>query len=151
MEIMVSIAIIALLTGIIAANLSGSKSKARDSQRVSDIGQIQLSLSLYYDRCGQYPATLSTSASTGCPSGVTLGTFISSVPTPPAGASQTAYDYVLQTLSSTNVNYVLHATMEKPNVATQKGLSALPSWVSGNPFTCSSNVDTSLNYCVTSN
>lgn len=149
-ELIVSISIIAILSGLMLTNTSGSRAKARDAQRVSDLSQLQLALQLYYDRCNQYPASLATSASTGCPSGATLGTFISTIPTPPAGTSQTSYDYATQTVSSLLVNYVLHATLEQANVAVQKGLSALPSWVSGTPFSCS-NTSTSVDYCVTSN
>lgn len=151
-ELLVTIAIIVALTGIILANIGGSRSKARDATRVSDVGQIGLALNLYYDRCGQYPASLDASASTGCPSGVTLGSFISQIPTPPAGVQGvTAYDYAtLSSSGGTPVNYVLHTVLEGSNVAVTKGLSSMPSGSWSSTYTCS-NLDTSINYCITSN
>lgn len=152
-ELIVVVAMIGLLSAIIYPNISGSRGKGRDAQRVSDLGQIQLALSLYYDRCGQYPSSLVTTANTGCPTGITLGSYMTTIPTPPAGAGQTSYDYATLTVSSTIVNYVLHAVLEQANVAVVKGLNAMPSAGTGTwstTYTCS-NAATSLNYCVSAN
>jgi prepilin-type N-terminal cleavage/methylation domain-containing protein len=59
-ELLVVIAIIGILTSIILASLSGAKSSARDAKRISDIKNIQTSLSLYYNDNLQYPLILST-------------------------------------------------------------------------------------------
>ena len=158
-ELLVVITIIALLTGVIASSVSGPRGKARDSQRVSDLGQLQLALSLYVDRCGQYPTSVlagstyviniasSCTTSTGT---VTMGTYINAIPTPPTGASQTGYDYATYTNSSSQVvNYVLHAKLESANPASSRGLSATPSgagWAN-NSFTCA-NTSTATDYCV---
>jgi len=150
-ELIVVVAIIGILSGIIIPNLSSSRAKARDAQRISDVGQIQFAIQLYYDRCGQYPNTLVLSASNGCPSGVTLNTFIAQIPTPPAGAEQTVYDYSITPTSGSVINYVIHAILEQYNVAILKGLSGFPSsgtWSA--TYTCS-NSSSSTNYCVTSN
>ncbi|MDB5238917.1 MAG: gspG [Candidatus Parcubacteria bacterium] len=168
-ELLVVITIIVLLTGIILKNLSGSRGKARDAQRVSDLAQLQLALALFMDRCGEYPtgATLATTmTSTKCPSGVTLGTYIAQIPVPPAGASQAAYDYTYYRITSTGlrVNYVLHAKLESPNAAVAKGLAASsisdPSssqntapngWsqaANSPPYSNCSNALTSVDYCV---
>ena len=106
-ELLVVIAIIALMTGIIVTNLSSSRGKARDTKRISDVGQLQLTLELFYDRCRQYPSSLVTTDNAGgtCPSGITLGSYISQIPTSPTG---TAYDYVTNT---TKTDYVLHTTL----------------------------------------
>ena len=152
-ELLVVVAIIGVLAAIIYPNIAGSRGKARDAQRISDAGQLQLSLSLFYDRCGQYPSSLSTSANNGCPTGVTLGTFINSIPTPPTGTTQSSYDYATLTVSSVIVNYVIHAVLEQYNAATAKGLSAMPAAGSGSwsaTYTCS-NSSTSLDYCVSAN
>lgn len=97
-ELMVVIAIIGILTAIISANFGISKSKARDAKKISDIAQLQLTLELYFDRCDSYPNTLDLTA--GCGGGITLGTFISTLPKD--GALNYMYassgsDYVLQT------------------------------------------------------
>lgn len=127
-ELLVVITIIAILTAIILPDLAGSKVKARDAQRVSDLSQIQLILEEYFDRCQQYPSTLSTAANNGCSSltpSVTLGTFITQIPVPPSGPA--AYDYA--TLSDNSsparpMSYVLHTSLESTSPATLKGLSS---------------------------
>ncbi|MEK7613171.1 MAG: type II secretion system protein [Patescibacteria group bacterium] len=54
-ELLVVIAIIGILATIIVANVSGSKSKSRDSRRVADVKEIQLALEVYYNDNGKYP------------------------------------------------------------------------------------------------
>ncbi len=167
-ELLVVIAIIVLLTGIIVSTLSGSRGKARDAQRVSDLAQLQLALSLFIDRCGEYPtgATLATSmTSSRCPAGITLGTFIGQIPIPPAGAGQAAYDYTYyRPTGGLRINYILHAKLESTNAAVAKGINAGsiydPSssinpapfgWsqaADSPPYTLCSNGGTSVDYCV---
>ena len=168
-ELLVVISIIVIMTGIILNNLSGSRAKARDAQRISDLGQLQLALALFVDRCGEYPSqgTLSNAmTSAKCPNGETLGTYIQ-VPKPPAGASQNDYDYTVYRLKSSGyrVNYVLHAKLEKVNAASSKGLdysaindptSASPNeapygWgqaANSPPYSNCSSGAASLDYCV---
>lgn len=146
-EVIVAITIVAILTAIIMPNLSSSRAKARDGTRISDVSQLQGAMALYYDRCGEYPSSLAVSANNGCPSGVTLQTYISQIPTAPGGVS---YGYATQTSGTVVVNYVLHTTLEYANAAVVKGLSAMPSGTWSATYTCS-NADTSKDYCVTSN
>ena len=98
-ELLVTIAIIAILTAIITANFATARSRSRDAKRISDIANIQLALSLYFDRCNQYPTNINTipitSITDGCnypQTGITLGSFISKIPTPPQ-PGQTTYTY----------------------------------------------------------
>jgi type II secretion system protein G len=164
-ELLVVIAIIGILTAIILPSLAGSKAKARDAQRISDISQLQGALELYFDRCGHYPAphnntidsTVLTQSDSGCPSGVTFQTYISQVPTPPAGASQSAYDYAVMSGSGGPVNYVLHAHLESSNAAGAKSLNGMPptpsgySWSTTFSSCTNSNSSGSVDYCATSN
>jgi type II secretory pathway pseudopilin PulG len=118
--------IIAILSSIILVALSGSRGKARDAQRISDLGQLQLALALFNDRCGQFPnpGTLQlTSTSATCPSGITLGTFIGTIPKPPSGAGQSDYDYSVYVSSGKKTNYLLHAKLESTNAAVSKGVT----------------------------
>ena len=55
MEIIVVVAIVALLATVVIANISSARKKSRDTQRVSDMAQIQLALRLYKDANGAYP------------------------------------------------------------------------------------------------
>ena len=109
-ELMVTVAIVALLTSIIMVSFSTARGKSRDGKRVSDVGQIQIALELFYDRCKQYPATVAnpTSGITAatCPSGVNLSTFISQIPAPSSGS----YTYAVNASPATD--YVLMTTLE---------------------------------------
>ena len=54
-EIIVVIGIIAILTVIVFPSISNIRAKNRDTERVADISAIQLALSLYYNKNGNYP------------------------------------------------------------------------------------------------
>ncbi len=66
-ELLVVIAIIGILSSVVLASLSTAREKSRDGKRVSDIGQIQLALELYFDTYQSYPSTtpVATAAVTG--------------------------------------------------------------------------------------
>lgn len=55
-ELVVVIAIIALLASIVLVALNQARLKSRDAKRVGDIHQIQTALELYYSDNGAYPA-----------------------------------------------------------------------------------------------
>lgn len=57
-ELLISIAIISVLTSLIMANFIGIRQRARDAQRKSDVRQIQSALELYRADQGSYPASL---------------------------------------------------------------------------------------------
>lgn len=140
-ELLVVITIIALLTGFIMSSMSQSRMRARDAKRISDISQIQLAIEQYFDRCQQYPTSIYNDSSNNCPTNtsIKLANFISKVPTDSAG-SQYGYS------QNSNLDYVLHASLELTNEATKDGLSSAPNWVSG--FSCSDAYTTSKDYCV---
>ena len=54
-EIIVALAIIGLLATVVVGALSGSREKARDTKRVSDIEQIAVALRLYAEQNGEFP------------------------------------------------------------------------------------------------
>jgi prepilin-type N-terminal cleavage/methylation domain-containing protein len=113
-ELLVVIAIIALLTAIVTSNFATSRSKSRDAKRVSDLAQIQLALELFFDRCNGYPGVITTSANiSSCPAGITLGTFISQIPTPPTALSGDTYTYAVS--GSPATDYVLRARLKNNN------------------------------------
>ena len=55
-ELLVVIAIIGILGSIILTSLAGARKKARDSARVSQLGELQKGYELYYAGHGCYPA-----------------------------------------------------------------------------------------------
>lgn len=133
-ELMIVVAIITLLTALIMVDFVQTRGSARDGKRISDLAQIQLTLEQYFDRCGQYPTTLTLGANNGCPTSptaITLGSFITQIPVPPGSSlNQTAYDYMPMdpnnkgfTGSPVPVDYLLHVTLEYPNPVQASGVS----------------------------
>lgn len=60
-ELLVVISIIGLLSSIVLSSLSVARSKARDTQRISDIHNLQTALELYRASNGAYPTQASVS------------------------------------------------------------------------------------------
>ncbi len=154
-EMLVVIAIIALLTGIIITNLSGARAKARDSQRISDMGNLQIALELYFDRCKHYPTALDVSDATKCTNtgtaSINLGSYISTIPTPPASPlNQTSYDYMINDLA-VPTDYFLHVTLENQNDAVKNAISVAPSgyyWNGVGTTSICSNDPVAREYCL---
>jgi general secretion pathway protein G len=154
-ELMIVISIIALLTGIIVANLTSSKARSRDAQRVSDLNQIQLALEQYFDRCGQYPIADSNgmpSTSSSCSGGViTISSYISKIPQDPSNGQK--YLYVANN-GTTPTDYVLHASLEGQSQAQQNSFpesvrqdTSHSTWAGG--FSCYDSTNTgSKDYCI---
>jgi len=93
-ELLVVIAIIGILASIVLANLNIARIKARDARRISDVKQIQLTLELFYDAYGYYPASIYPA--TGGP----LSPFIANVPMDPLGTGL-AYNYTAINIAGT--------------------------------------------------
>lgn len=109
-ELLVVIAIIGILSSVVLASLNSGRLRSRDARRVSDLKQIQIALELYYSNCNVYPTTLVTGASTGCPAGTTLGSFIGTIPTDPS--TSVVYYYAGLGTGATCSSYHLGAVME---------------------------------------
>ncbi len=54
-ELLITIAIIGILSAIVLTSMSGTRDRAKDGRRISDLKQIQLALELYYDVNSTYP------------------------------------------------------------------------------------------------
>jgi len=103
-ELLVVIAMIAILTGVVIASLGSSRAKARDGKRVSDIGQIQLALELYYEQNRSYPTSIYGGATPEF-----QGVYNAITPKDPLG---TNYPYAI---SPSRINYHLGTTLEQVN------------------------------------
>ncbi|MCH8050209.1 type II secretion system protein [Patescibacteria group bacterium] len=88
-ELLVVIAIIGILSSVVLASLNTARQKARDARRISDLGQVQLALELYFDSCTQYPPDSgidllpALGEAAGCGGTTNWGTFIPVNPTDP--------------------------------------------------------------------
>ena len=75
-ELLVVIFIIGLLSAIIFPRFAVMREKARDTERITDVRQIQNALEVYYNRQNRYPDRLND-----------LSAFMPQVPTDPSGGS----------------------------------------------------------------
>jgi len=106
LEILLVVGIIAILAGIviIAINPARQLATVRNTERKSDLKQINSAMTQYYIDNGEYPATIPTTLTEICDTGtatssLTCGslinltalvpTYITAIPTDPAGASST--------------------------------------------------------------
>jgi prepilin-type N-terminal cleavage/methylation domain-containing protein len=56
-EILIVVAIIAILASVTLIGLGPTQQAGRDSRRISDLHEVQTALELYYNKCGFYPGT----------------------------------------------------------------------------------------------
>jgi type IV pilus assembly protein PilA len=61
-ELLIVIAIIAILAGLVLNNFQGAQAKARDTQRVTRINAVHSKLEEFYNEGNGYPASASTTA-----------------------------------------------------------------------------------------
>ena len=127
-EMLIVIAIIAILAGIVLTGVRGFQATARDTKRIGDIRNIQNLLELHFTRNGVYPATFAELSVLG------------KVPTAPLGT--VAYTYAVATPA---LGYCMTAVLENENNAAID--DAQPGEGSG---TCPTNCDLSDVFCVTS-
>ncbi len=119
MELLVVVAIIGILAAIVTTSLGGAKGKSRDARRISDIKNIQLALSLYYNDNLMYPKNLYASSAGTAPNNGLLGGYLPTIPTDPnqsgsctAGTEAACYKYVALTSSASPT---CNATTNIPN------------------------------------
>ena len=115
LELLISIAIIAVLSSIIMVSMTGIKKQTRDTRRMSDINEIQKALNLYFTTTNRFPIFTSETIITGTDAFSTLleqGGHITQVPTDPAYPE---YAYTYQS-DSTGANFNLKFCMETDSI-----------------------------------
>ncbi len=65
-EILVVVAIIAILASVVLIGLGPAQKAGRDARRISDLRQIQNGVELYFSHCGSYPYAAGGSVPAGC-------------------------------------------------------------------------------------
>jgi prepilin-type N-terminal cleavage/methylation domain-containing protein len=157
-EILIVVAIIAILASVVLVGLGPTQEAGRDARRISDLREVQNGLELYYNLCGYYPGYAEptipcgawgdnkgyggsppsmTSALEGTPAAG-----IASVPQDPSPSG--AYLYGTNTYGT---EYILGATLENPNntiFATYVPPSIVPDILFGDTPSC-----IAPTYCVT--
>ncbi len=106
-EILIVVAIIAILASVVLVGLGPTQSLGRDARRLSDLHEVQNGLELYYNKGGSYPvigagkwATLETALTSDA-----IG--INSVPNDPTSGA--TYQYGTDAAGTT---YVIAAVLE---------------------------------------
>lgn len=117
-ELLVVIAIIGILSTLLTANFIGVRQRSRDSQRKSNLRQIQSALELYRADQAGYPTTIpACGQSFTSPNG--QNTYMAKVPCDPNGGS---YTY-----SSTDITrYTLVGCLENSNDAEKDATNVAP-------------------------
>jgi prepilin-type N-terminal cleavage/methylation domain-containing protein len=110
-EILIVVAIIAILASVVLVGLGPTQQAGRDARRISDLSEVQNGLELYYNKNGQYPAPGAGTWSAGLAATLTgAGINVSSVPSDPSSNRTYQYWY-----SSGEASYVLGAQLENTN------------------------------------
>ena len=117
-ELLIFITIIGILTAVVTTNLSGARSRARDTRRKSDLRGIEQALRLYYNDAKSFPSSDGSGnislAAWGSPFAVGSTVYMSSLPLDPSGNGLT-YKY-----SGSSDQYILQTTLENlsdPDIA----------------------------------
>lgn len=96
-ELLIVISIIGILTVLITTNFQGSRARARDIRRKSDLRSIQQSLRLYYNDANSFPAHDLNFQITGASWGGTFANgatiYMSSLPTDPSSSTDNPVTY----------------------------------------------------------
>jgi prepilin-type N-terminal cleavage/methylation domain-containing protein len=108
-ELLIVMAIVAVMSSFAILSFSGSKTAARDAQRQSDVHQYQNAVEVYANaNNGVFPVKASAvNPSTLCGASNPLGNIV--CPNDPLGTN--AYQYVTD---ASGTKYVIWATLEKP-------------------------------------
>ena len=160
-EILIVVAIIAILATVVLVGLGPTQQAGRDARRLSDLREVQQGLQLYFNKCGYYPTATLGGGSTPCAAltantwaqmstaltGASIG--VNSVPQDPNNTGGTAPTYFYAS-NSGGTDYIIAAVLETANNAAFRGYTAPPVsgytfGDSGAPSTCSA----SSTYCLT--
>lgn len=136
-EILIVVAIIAILASVVLVGLGPTQQAGRDARRLSDLREVQNGLELFYQNCGFYPGGNGTNgncntipsqwSSTNGAQG--LGYVISqavpnvgSIPSDPSANRSYGYNYA--TTPANGSAYVIGAVLENANNSAFQGYTA---------------------------
>lgn len=151
-EMMVVVAIIAILASVFLIGLQGFRGSAYDSRRLSDLQKIQSYLELYYNQQRQYPNTSDWATLQADIKGAQIG--VNQLPNDPVSGQTYSYAPCL-TGSNIAQSYVLSAIMsDKSSSIVQNQASVNPLCGNGSEVAACPGAPTSLGgsnngqYCV---
>lgn len=120
-ELTLVVFIIGLIAGVAAISFQNIREKSRDSQRVSDAGQIQNALEMYYRDESTYPATINFGQIfIGSSSSSTYLALVPQNPRPRNDGTCTDNEYTY-TASANQLSYALDFCLANPAGSLTKG------------------------------
>lgn len=131
-ELMVAIAIIAILTGTVAVSYQGIRERARDAERQNALLNLKINLTSYYQAQipQRYPAS-STKVTLNNTNDVLrnalVPAFARSIPLDPLNTGNYVYKYQTNTSGTAGTDYTLFGTLENQN--NKKGWGGGTAWV----------------------
>lgn len=132
-ELLVSIAVIAILAAITIVSYTSIQQRSRDTQRSGDIVQLKIAIEKYHAEKGAYPPAC-TAVNTGCSVtnlGPYINTYISAIPHDPRNPIDSGSDYMYVRGSVAEDSYAIKITYEaKPSC--KDGANVNPWWWSPN-------------------
>jgi prepilin-type N-terminal cleavage/methylation domain-containing protein len=116
-EILIVVAIIAILASVVLVGLGPTQQAGRDARRISDLSEVQNGLELYYNKYGIYPGSAAGVAQSPGATWAALGTAIvganvgvTTLPSDPSKGASYQYWY-----GTNNISYVVGAHLENSN------------------------------------
>jgi prepilin-type N-terminal cleavage/methylation domain-containing protein len=131
-EILIVVAIIAILASVVLVGLAPAQQSGRDARRLSDLREAQNALELYYNAKGVYP-NASTWANM---SSIVVAANIGITQPLPNDPTNNATYYYAYGASASGDSYVIGATLENKTNAAFNGYNAPANIPSGFPLTC---------------
>lgn len=136
-ELLITISIIVVLTGIATLSYTSIKLRSRDAQRKNDLNQIKIALSTYYN--SQNPAQYVPSSGDPTPVKITITdttdaltaalkpTYIKDIPLDPLNSGNNLYKYQSFLTGTVNTDFKLFGTLE--NLNDKNGWAGGSGWV----------------------
>ena len=118
-EILIVVAIIAILASVVLVGLGPTQQAGRDARRLSDLRGVQTALELYFGKCGIYPGSATCvaggpgadwSGATGLAGVLNTVAGIKSFPSDPSSDRTYSYAY-----NAGNSQYIIAAALENAN------------------------------------
>lgn len=139
LEIIIVVAIIAILAAILLPRITGVRTSVNDTRRITDLRKVQGYLEVYYTRYRQYPSENWTNMESVL---VTANIGVRALPDDPSASKN--YNYATDASLQT---YVLMATLDDANNAALKESDEVDGSVFG--IDCGSgNPESPANYCI---
>lgn len=113
-ELLVVMAIIAMLTSVVLVVMTDLQAKSRDTRRMEDVREIQKALSLYYVDGNRFPQAASPVTITGSDSFSTTLVNSGAISAVPADPVSPDFDYTYQ--ATTSASYAITFCLETDSI-----------------------------------